>query len=306
MSEPKWMQLARADLGLREISGSRDNPKVVQFFRDVKHSEIRDDETSWCAAFVGSCLERSGHVSTRNLTARSYKSWGKETEPKVGAITVLWRVSRSDWRGHVGFFVKQTSKYVYLLGGNQGNEVSIKPFPKSRVLAYRWPADVQEETTTDQWENAKQAVQYNAEDLQLTDFANYIGIRLTQQNIPIVRAARNAADKATISSVLWQYYWAPIHCNDLPEPIAIFTYDTATNVGSNAAAHMLQRSLGVEDDGDVGPDTIAAARNADPREIITKMRQERIAHLKQLDDWDLKIGNLNAWMDALEAAVLMN
>jgi hypothetical protein len=27
-----------------------------------------------------------------------------------------------------------------VLGGNQGNAVSIKPYPLERVLSYRWPA----------------------------------------------------------------------------------------------------------------------------------------------------------------------
>ena len=31
---------------------------------------------------------------------------------------------------------------LMVLGGNQGNRVSIAPFDKARVIGYRWPMDV--------------------------------------------------------------------------------------------------------------------------------------------------------------------
>lgn len=41
--------------------------------------------------------------------------------------------------GHVGFYVRETDKYVYILGGNQGNKVSIAGYDKGRIIAYRLP-----------------------------------------------------------------------------------------------------------------------------------------------------------------------
>jgi hypothetical protein len=29
---------------------------------------------------------------------------------------------------------------VYLLGGNQGDRVSVRAYPRKRLLGYRWPA----------------------------------------------------------------------------------------------------------------------------------------------------------------------
>lgn len=41
--------------------------------------------------------------------------------------------------GHVGFYVRETDKYVYILGGNQSNKVSIAGYDKGRIIAYRLP-----------------------------------------------------------------------------------------------------------------------------------------------------------------------
>lgn len=41
--------------------------------------------------------------------------------------------------GHVGFYVRETDRYVYILGGNQGNKVSVAAYDKGRIIAYRLP-----------------------------------------------------------------------------------------------------------------------------------------------------------------------
>jgi hypothetical protein len=37
------------------------------------------------------------------------------------------------------FYEKKNKHMVVVLGGNQGDEVSISHLPKSRVLGFRWP-----------------------------------------------------------------------------------------------------------------------------------------------------------------------
>src|SRR5258705_4916570 len=104
-TEPQWLKLARAELGTAEIEGKQNNPKVVQYFKDAGHPEIVEDETAWCAAFVGAMLERSGIKSTKALNAQSYLNWGtKLSQPKNGCIVVIKRGSES-WMGHVGFYL---------------------------------------------------------------------------------------------------------------------------------------------------------------------------------------------------------
>lgn len=40
MSDPKWLELARADLGTKEIVGKLHNKKVVAYYGDAGHPEI--------------------------------------------------------------------------------------------------------------------------------------------------------------------------------------------------------------------------------------------------------------------------
>lgn len=144
MTTPTHYQLAMSDLGLREVPGHQHNPQIVQMFRDVGHSEVDNDETSWCAASTGSWLERSGIPSTRALNARSYLDWGTEVGNKhdlsscrKGDVVVLWREHPKSWKGHVALYVKHTATHVWLLGGNQKNAVRMEPFPVDRVLSVR-------------------------------------------------------------------------------------------------------------------------------------------------------------------------
>ena len=132
--------LAKAEIGTKEIPGPQHNPKVVTYFSEVGHAWVKDDETAWCAAFVGAMLKRAGLPQTGKLNARSYLDWGKPVEIKdaqPGDIVVLWRGSPDSWQGHVGFFVRAFGDEVIILGGNQANAVNERPYAISRVLSIR-------------------------------------------------------------------------------------------------------------------------------------------------------------------------
>lgn len=144
----KWMPIAQGYMGEKEISGSKHNPKIIEWFDMVGHGWVKDDETAWCAAFVGAVLEEAGYKGTGSLAARSYLKWGKKVEkPSYGDIVVFWRGSKNGWQGHVAFYVKETANYVYVLGGNQSNSVNIARYPKSRVLGYRKPSSLSNSRT---------------------------------------------------------------------------------------------------------------------------------------------------------------
>ncbi|AMS41146.1 TIGR02594 family protein [Aminobacter aminovorans] len=142
MSDARWLERARAYIGVREFPGPKHNNIIVRWWEAIR-APFRDDETPWCAAFVGAVLEESGIRSTRLASARSYLKFGsKLPEACMGCIVVFWRGSPSGWSGHVGFVVgKDKAGNLMVLGGNQGDEVNIKPFGRNRVLGYRWPDD---------------------------------------------------------------------------------------------------------------------------------------------------------------------
>ena len=140
-AELPWMQIARGYLGEREIKGAVDNPRVVELFAQAGHAWVHDDETAWCAAFVGGVLAQAGLPGTGSLAARSYEAWGVAlTGPVYGCIGVKRRTGGAAWQGHVGFVVGANDLEVILIGGNQGDAVSIAAFPRRDFTAFRYPA----------------------------------------------------------------------------------------------------------------------------------------------------------------------
>ena len=138
--DPKWLALARADIGVKEVPGAQHNPVVLSYFARAGFPGINDDETAWCAAFANAKLEDSGCPGSKALNARSFLTWGKEVKkPYPGCVTVFWRGSPRSWEGHVAFFVSETASHVKVIGGNQSNAVTVADYPKSQVLGYREP-----------------------------------------------------------------------------------------------------------------------------------------------------------------------
>jgi uncharacterized protein (TIGR02594 family) len=124
--------------GLAEIVGEEDNPDIVKFFHDIGATYVNDDETAWCSAFVNWIAMDCDCERTSKLDARSWLNIGRETKyPALGDIVVFWRDKPDSWQGHVALFVKNIKGFVYVIGGNQQNQVNIMPYPESRVLGYR-------------------------------------------------------------------------------------------------------------------------------------------------------------------------
>ncbi|PWG16146.1 TIGR02594 family protein [Salibaculum griseiflavum] len=129
-------ETAKADEGVWEWAEG-DNPRILAYYKDAGVPQTRD-EVPWCAAFVGAVLARCGVQGTGSLLARSYESWGRAIqleEARPGDVVVLSR--GQPWQGHVAFFDSAESDVVRLLGGNQGDQVNIRAYPKSRVVAVR-------------------------------------------------------------------------------------------------------------------------------------------------------------------------
>ncbi|WP_019905724.1 TIGR02594 family protein [Methylobacterium sp. 77] len=140
--QPAWLTLAADEVGTVEGIGKANNPKVVRYFADAGFAGIKDDAVAWCAALVGAMLQRAGRKPSGSLAARSYESWGVGLKgPVLGCIATKKR-GNSSWQGHVGFVVGANKDQVFLLGGNQGDKVSVAAFKRSEFTSFRWPADV--------------------------------------------------------------------------------------------------------------------------------------------------------------------
>lgn len=134
------LETAGKHLGLKEWPGAPDNPEIVEMFETVGHGWVQDDETAWCAAFVGSILSQIGLQHTGALNARSYENWGTEVSlqaARPGDIVVFWRETPDSWKGHVAILVRFDGDRVIVRGGNQGNSVTDAPYPLSRIVSIR-------------------------------------------------------------------------------------------------------------------------------------------------------------------------
>lgn len=143
-SDPPWLIRARAELhkATREIRGPGVNPIIASYYETMglDPSKVDDDGQPWCAVFASAILKREGIAPPKRWrAARAFMEWGHACEQKLGAVCALWRDDPHGPHGHVGFFLYEQDGKVYLLAGNQGNQVSVHGFPVARVLGYRWP-----------------------------------------------------------------------------------------------------------------------------------------------------------------------
>lgn len=147
MTKPDWLEWAETQIGVAEVAGSGDNPKIVAYFAacGLRGAPFTDDETPWCAAFVGAALAASGLKGTGSAGSRSYERWEsgrKIATPTLGAICVLTRKPPKPGLGHVGFLMGASQKHIDILGGNQSDAVNIKRFERSRVVGFYWPVGI--------------------------------------------------------------------------------------------------------------------------------------------------------------------
>jgi len=137
MKEPRYLQIARSHLGLKEIAGLKHSPTIIKWLVNLK-AWWRDDETAWCGVFVAACLQEALLPYPKLfMRAKAYLEYGERLDkPCLGCIVIFDRKGG----GHVGFAIgKDHANRLIILGGNQGNQVSVMPFDTGRVLGYRMP-----------------------------------------------------------------------------------------------------------------------------------------------------------------------
>lgn len=138
MVELPWIAEARKYIGLKEVPGPKTNSIIAGWLKNLK-AWWTGDETPWCGTFVAEVLQTAGlKYPARWMGAKDYLTLPVSLErPAYGCIVIFER----EGGGHVGFVVgKDQHGNLMVLGGNQGDAVSIKPFPLSRVTGFRWPS----------------------------------------------------------------------------------------------------------------------------------------------------------------------
>lgn len=139
------LDVARKELGQKEVTGYKDNPRIMQYLKSV--GEFKHDEVPWCAAFLNWCFNQVGLRGSKSAVARSFLRVGVEVKVEdalEGDIAVFWRESKNSYKGHV-FIITSViynfdgSKIVSLegIGGNQHDQVSYDRRSVSKLLSVR-------------------------------------------------------------------------------------------------------------------------------------------------------------------------
>ena len=82
-------------------------------------------------------------------------------------------------------------------------------------------------------------------------------------------------------------YWDAVNADQLPPALALCLFDMAVNAGPGRAARILQKVLGVAEDGQIGPATIAAVKSWNVRGLVEAYQAGRRAFYRTLDDFDV-------------------
>lgn len=112
-----------------------------------------------------------------------------------------------------------------------------------------------------------------------------------------------ASDK-DVADIYHEEYWNP-WCDLLPAGIDYLFFDMAVNAGPRRAIILLQRALGVTDDGRIGPITKMAIRDADPDRLIDDFSEAKKAFYLSLHQPRFTKGWLNRTASVRKAALQM-
>lgn len=129
------MQFLSQYVGLHEIVGQRNNPIIVDWFKEIGFSWVKDDETAWCSCTQNYVAKQLSIERSGKLDARSWMNAGLPVEdPVPGDIAVFWEGDPNpaiNWHGHVTQFKGFTrdGSGIWCLGGNQSNQVKDSIYP---------------------------------------------------------------------------------------------------------------------------------------------------------------------------------
>ncbi len=154
----KLIDIASAELGIKEIEGNAHNQRILDYAREAGFDWVNSDETPWCSIFLNWVTQRAGYERSRDARSGSWRTVGESvTDPQPGDVILFGQKGNIDKIYHVGIFTgfSEDGQKVFCLGGNQTNAVSISKMWRSEVAGYRRlePTDTVIDTTKTTPEN---------------------------------------------------------------------------------------------------------------------------------------------------------
>jgi lysozyme family protein len=92
---------------------------------------------------------------------------------------------------------------------------------------------------------------------------------------PVSEADMRALTPEKVGSMYKLKYWNPSYCEVLPKGLDYVVFDFAVNAGTGRSVKTLQQAIGCVADGVIGPKTMAAINDAEPKDLIAKFSDAR-------------------------------
>lgn len=136
--------MAQRYVGLKEVQGTTANPAILKMLR-LDNKWPKDDAVPWCSAFINYICWQLHLPRSKSLAARSWLGVGTPipfSSARPGFDVVILNRGGSPLPsepgpGHVGFYAGTEERFVIILGGNQGDKVSLARFPAASILGVR-------------------------------------------------------------------------------------------------------------------------------------------------------------------------
>lgn len=128
------MDIANNERGVKEVVGNTHNPRIIAYHATTT-LKATTDEVPWCSSFLNWVMKEAKYPLTRSAAAVSWATYGQPCELQLGCIVVFRRRGGN----HVGLCVGFTPTHIMVLGGNQANEVNVRPYPRADFIGARLP-----------------------------------------------------------------------------------------------------------------------------------------------------------------------
>jgi len=136
---PRHLLKAVELYGVTEAIGSKNNPVILGWAKELGIDKVyNEDSIPWCGLYIAIVMQRAGRQPVKDpLWAANWANFGVESKtPMLGDVLVFTRQGG----GHVGLYAGEDNQAYHVLGGNQGDKVSIVRIAKARLSQARRPA----------------------------------------------------------------------------------------------------------------------------------------------------------------------
>tara|TARA_R110000751_G_scaffold307636_1_gene430280 strand:- start:547 stop:1029 length:483 start_codon:yes stop_codon:yes gene_type:complete len=107
---------------------------------------------------------------------------------------------------------------------------------------------------------------------------------ISKRSYPEVNIAALTLDDA--KAIYRRDYWVRVKADELPAELRSVLFDAAVNSGVAQSIKWLQRAVGAQSDGVIGPKTLAAIADNNHHKTASNFLGHRLRHMASLRNWE--------------------